>query len=493
MVLEAGFSLDVDEVQDSSFDTLALACPIPDYLNLEDTDLSAIVDKVTGALPTQVITGTNFEEIEMVVNTDPGGLWSVPNDEYTVATEKKVWLRARFTGFSVGDTNPRIAITQDGIIIASFDAKGVFTNRLLQVEATTVGSTAFAVKGYAQDDGSLLNELHISACEFKLDTVSTAEDREMIISSRLPEIDQDKVLVGIMKMLNLGVITDTSSNTVKLFSWENVYTNEAQDLTARYMDNLKSTIKNESGYFRSNLFEFAGSKEVWANTNRLLDDKRLKKEGVIIKSEFEAPGQGGLFPSGGRINAYKGEIITPNGTISVTSAGNSFTFSDSNTIKKGDWLSVGNDTRRIATVTSDTTGTITGTWTATNAAIGYNIIQFSDNVINPTIVNIVGLDVPEGRITQGALNVTTYLGTKAALLDPDTIFAGLINSNYALMLGSLNNYMMLEAWFSLTEQDFNEIDLERPVYLANYNAHFFISKLEQWRPNKPTRLQLFRL
>ena len=60
-------------------------------------------------------------------------------------------------------------------------------------------------------------------------------------------------------------------------------------------------------------------------------------------------------------------------------------------------------------------------------------------------------------------------------------------------LGALQTPEVVKAWFNLPVAIFNELDFLRPVYIGDFNAFYYINKIEQFKLESKTRLELVRI
>jgi len=456
---------------------------------LAQPDIFANVDRVgEGA---QTIDNAT-ENVEFVVDTDTGGLWSLANDEYTIASGKDITIELIISGeylFDVpGEENrPKIRVIAGTTILVEFEPGEVFNDHKETINYSTESSVAIFVEVFTE--GSVI----IGDASFMVVTQNTTPSTAITVSERMPDMEQGAFLRNIMKMFNLVIKTDSTNNQVTLFSFDNVYINEEQDLSELLLDNFTQLDSNEAPYFKRNLFSYSDG-DSDANIEVLLSDNRLEDLGDVVSVEFISGRLSELFTERtARLNAYGADIVDNDTSITATSTTNGFTLSQAENIRVGDFLSTITETKRIATVTGTTTGTINGVWAVSYTTQKVRISKLKDLKIGPTIVNILSTSLTV-NVTNGNLRATgQQMNDFRAIMDNAVKFSGLVNANYDKLFTSLDDFLMIQVSFRLDALQFASLDLSRPVFLEQYNALFFISVIEQWQPDQPTRAQLFRL
>lgn len=69
----------------------------------------------------------------------------------------------------------------------------------------------------------------------------------------------------------------------------------------------------------------------------------------------------------------------------------------------------------------------------------------------------------------------------------------LFYSSYTAIRDIFKDLKLVEADFLLTPVDIQALDLTTPVYVEGFGAHFYISKISNYTPGKPTRVTLIKL
>ena len=78
-------------------------------------------------------------------------------------------------------------------------------------------------------------------------------------------------------------------------------------------------------------------------------------------------------------------------------------------------------------------------------------------------------------------------------------FPSLINENYNVLMGIMEQVKFISAAFKLNEVDIANLDFTIPIYLdvhyseININGYFYINKISNFKKNSDTKVDLIRL
>jgi hypothetical protein len=78
-------------------------------------------------------------------------------------------------------------------------------------------------------------------------------------------------------------------------------------------------------------------------------------------------------------------------------------------------------------------------------------------------------------------------------------FTSLINENYNVLTGIMDQFKFISAGFKLTEVDISNLDFTIPIYLdvhyseIHINGYFYINKISNFKKNENTKVDLIRL
>ena len=64
---------------------------------------------------------------------------------------------------------------------------------------------------------------------------------------------------------------------------------------------------------------------------------------------------------------------------------------------------------------------------------------------------------------------------------------------YQLLVDTMAKPFIIQAWINIPTISLLEINPLAPVYIEEYNAYFYINKLEQWKLNTGCRIELIQI
>jgi hypothetical protein len=85
------------------------------------------------------------------------------------------------------------------------------------------------------------------------------------------------------------------------------------------------------------------------------------------------------------------------------------------------------------------------------------------------------------------------IDAKAAYWPIELTWPNLIDSYYSDIIDALKTPQVIKAWFNLSVAVFVTLDFLKPVYIQEFNAFYYINKIEQFKYEKKTRLELVRI
>jgi hypothetical protein len=492
IIEQAGFTLNTDQVDSSIYDTLALAIPLTQFAQEEALAFQGVSD----ILSTQNISfGTG--KVEFTNSIASGITWNgTPNFNFTIAQYTQVQIYVNVTGTFVS---------------GGFDTLYIrLRNPVLVLEEQTVTSSGpfsldFNLTSGSEASGVYYIEYYIAATgtaaitsgEFRIEPFG-ANSRDIVVSTEMPDITQAELLKGFLALQNLILKTNPLTKEVSLFSLKNIKKQISQDWSNKLLMNYDiQKLNSFDNYGIKNNFLYSEDKDLEGDgydAYYLFDDERLQKYADLVELPFQASDTSARFINGaGLSGVYDVEEIIPAATLTATSGTNSFTCSFAASMKVGDFLNVGGTRRRVTGITSTTTGTVSSNFISsyTNSAI--TIFRFKPKKNKVKIYNIVDNLVNQADLTDGDAKVVSYPTEKDAVFGASLRWNDLIEDNYTELMAALNRPLIVTAYFIFDLLEFSQIDFFKPVYVNEFNALFYINKIEQYKPNKPVRVELIRL
>ena len=188
------------------------------------------------------------------------------------------------------------------------------------------------------------------------------------------------------------------------------------------------------------------------------------------------------------------------GAITFTSINLStgtFVLSAELNFQVGDWLSWLSNTYRVISKLSDVGG---GVQPAIIAGINgtelKSITRYTQQSQEPRLA-IIHNDGSENEIglTQGrdVVDFQSSSNSQTATWFARMKWEDLATDYYADILNALQTPQVIKASFNLDIFTFTQLDHLRPVYIDQFNAFFYINKIEQFKIENKTRMELIRI
>ena len=495
IIQQAGFTLNIDDVNSDIYDYLALACPVTDFTQLDPASTQAQVSNLT-----QNLTPGTTRLIFSVIDLDPNLIFSGPaNYEFaiTIGTAVSVYLTVNGTFSKISGGNAEIEIINGSTIIAkeTINASGSFSVNI-QADSDSDTSGIF----YARAVINPASTMAITDSQFAIYSRGANPSRDIVVSERMPELTQGDFLKGILAHQNIILSTNPLTRVVTFLSFEDIKLKEQQDWSDKLLLNKDIIESNTIGsYGTKNLFNYDKQDDLFRtgiDGHYDFDDERLQKIADIINLPFEGSDSSRRYTSTTNVAAllgvYELDVIEPSATITQNS-GVIFTTTAADQMNIGDFIVSGTQTRRVVSITSSTAGTVSSNFSPVLSGATFFVFRFKkkDDVIklcnieaSADVSGITNGDPTTGGATQTDLDAT---------FNNEMLFTDLIETNYSNTMAALNRPLVLNASFIFDMFEFSTIDLLKPVYISSYGALFFINKIDQYVPNKPVLVELIRI
>ena len=534
LIAEAGYTMEVVAAP-ADFYSIALACPIDKFfetVDVSELSFSATVISVSTLIYDGVTQRITFDG----GNEEP---WNPATNqwEFTQAGDVRVNLQGTYSiDHGTASLPPSaIHIYLNGAIVETFELSLVdVTDQsfYIGVDLTiTPGDFVWyeveAQAGGNNDVVTLLPQVFGTA-----NTPGADVSRNIQPTDWIPQIGKSTFFANILKLFNLIIRTDEITKKVFIQDFNDLYAGEEQDLTS-----LLDVGFNEVAYSYSIDSMAQNTKFKWGNDNLLrrdaeyeirFDNQLLAKEVTAIEMDFSMCDNSVLLFDRGvdGDNFLKAKI--PNCNVSRTDTRGSLTNITANPLngdyeltgdpvsglKVGAWITVNIDgafnirTYRITAITDDTHGTlqtpvddipVANTGTVIDVAQGATgnpqarlaIIRSDGNEDYWFAMNGSQEPYPGGLEVGG---VRAFLPSSLTANFMDSLkWENITATYYANLLDALQTPEVIKAWFNLNTVVFVELDFMRPVYIEEFNAFYYINKIEQFKPNQKTRLELVRI
>jgi hypothetical protein len=412
-------------------------------------------DQTIDAGETEIITFPN------IIN-DPGNNFS--NSKYNVPATGKYSFMCSFMLFGIDfttNTGPTIRIRRknaDGVIttLASkyiTEIPTVFSSYIVADDIALNAGDEVYVEVHA---GSIIATIDtgINSASFYCNAVEETEieyNQEFEFTGNMPDISLKDFVKALCVRYNFLTYTNSAEKTIEFISFREYYSTTANCLDwTRKMDINNAGINfQQDGYARRTIFDYLiDNKEVTEGAKGIMDigNEIAEKEETVYKQPFAAT------PN---IKRLLGIEIPQIKLYEI----------EDNKLQAGDV------SPRILYV-------IQNTLLIQADLPDEQIVKYNDGVTELADENTT--DPFAWYISQGK---PENLGFENNLLP----FA------YTELTEVLKNYKKLTAWFNLTANDVINFDFKRPIYLQQFSAYFYVNKIENYTPQKLTKVELIKL
>jgi len=523
IIEEAGYAVVLDASVPADYSVVAIACPMDAFFGVTDTGQVPLSSLVINTLDQSVLEGITETAIFQNDAGDNPNWWSLINNEFTVGTAGDYTVT--LTGIYTHDhdnnaTDSFVRILVNNVTVATFISdtdEQIPTNFFMRVEVSAlVGDLIRAeIETGVAPGGNVDIFTLVTGSEFKVTNPAGDTSRLVQPSLYVPQVERKSFLTGILNMFNLVLLTDDVARIVTIKSFNTIYTQEEQNLTSILDVGGKVTrLAGLDSLGRDSLFtwELDNILRNDANLTIRYDNDILSPSKVVISLPFSACDNGVNFFVGSFDTFPKVTIPMINGTIDNYPAPDSPVYEEINIatgvfkldkeidFNIGDWFSgqpAGSWYRVIAKV-DDLNGTLQPPLDAQMIVGGAvrSVKRFAAESLAPRLA-IIHIDGGEANhwLTNGFTETRTSLtaNSQTATWFDRLTWTSLATDYYEDLLSAFITPMVIKATFNLSPLRFVAMDFLRPVYIEQYNAFFYINKIEQFKYGEKTRMELIRI
>ena len=525
IIEEAGFTVTYVNTP-SDFDQIALAAPVTKRFQITSTDQLSFKNDVQTTLDRVISNGTLKVDWDNVINNSSG--WFVPADDWwDIGTTGELKITVQGT-FSHAETGVRpaseIRIVQNGGTIATFstDQPEIGEDFFLTVSITAIAGDLIWVDIFSAVTQTTLTLE--AGTFFSINTPGGDVDSTVQPSEWLPQISKNDFLANLLKLFNLVMQTNDVTLEVTIQPFDDVFDGAEQDLT-ELLDagfNKIETQNSIKSLGQNSWFSWESDNLLRRDARYVIrfDNQLLAKEKDVISMIFSAADNSILHFDTATDTFLKAKMpsalvetafTTTGGTaypnINTDSLGN-FSITDGDgttpTWQVADYLGIAsgfngqNDYYRIIVKDDEVSGVIQGPIAART---------LGDN--NLITVRMLSAEEPEARLAiirsdggEANYNVTNGAPDAGAQYEAGSLTANWMDSlkmenitgvYYKNILDALKAPEVIKAWYNVPTALFVELDFLRPVYMANFNAFYYINKINQFKPDSKVQIELVRI
>ena len=504
IVTTAGYTLDDTDVNTLEiWKNAVLPCPLTQFMRR--TVAGTIYARVTLVPSPQSVQGATAR-VTYDPDIDDLGLWDDTNNEYDIKTEAvyniSCYYDGEFIGVTSGATRGYIAIYVNTSIVALHEFTG---GGIIPITGTVTHTQLLAVndKVWIEIYGKYQNPATqdtttIDNSRFTISTDIETADRNIVVSDSLPNISQRTFLTSFMGLMNIFLDVDDLNKAVKLREFEQIADEEPADLSDK-IDASKTSkgLMSIPNYYKKSKMRYNNADQLIRDDAQIIvnfPNDGLAEAGTILEIQFNAldtvyyQAQATVT-----LENYSSNVRALSG-LNASIATNSFTFDENQDFFAGDYLQVGiAETKRIATKTSQTSGTIEGTWLNSYTSADFDLISLAP-VEQPCQIGLADHVLSALMcICDGDFQDNTCDYTYEITFSDELVMNTIYEDSYKRLFSALQTPLIIQVWMNLTASELLELDYLKPVYIKQYSAYFYINKVEQWKVNKACRMTLVRI
>jgi len=310
-----------------------------------------------------------------------------------------------------------------------------------------------------------------------------------------PDITQRDFVREIFKLQNIIAVEANNVVTLKYFKGLETASSENLVLNADKEKTIYNTFKtysqtNELKYSTDDIIERTD-----ADSSFLVNSETLPLSGTIIQSKFFPCDLANVL-NRDRATVAAWEIEAYKSAVNFNPTNSSINFSTNHPFEGniGDIVSFGGQgLRRIVSLDgTKENGTVDRNFTSSTVS---QIPPYYRYKSNGRTMQIASVEDTQGSYNF-ALNGETLSSnspSKRAKFIDAMKWSELKTEYYQLLVDTMAKPFIIKAWINIPTISLLKLNPLAPVYVEDYNAYFYINKLEQWKLNTACRVELIQI
>jgi len=147
--------------------------------------------------------------------------------------------------------------------------------------------------------------------------------------------------------------------------------------------------------------------------------------------------------------------------------------------------------RRIISMIDDFSGLVDVDWLSNKNGSEFFYWRYEKQDVGNHIVKVIFNDETNLSIQDGGNSQIYPYYAKAQFTE--LRWSNLSNKYYTLLIESFFKPFRVTGWMNLSLTQYLSIDGTQPIYIESLDAYFYMNKIEQWRYNGSTRVELIKL
>ncbi len=310
-----------------------------------------------------------------------------------------------------------------------------------------------------------------------------------------PDISQRDFVREIFKLQNIVAVE--ANNVVTLKYFKGLETATSQNLVLN-TDNTKTIYNTFKTYSQTNELKYSDDDIVErtdADSSFPVNSETLPLSGTIIQSKFFPCDVGETPVTRAAVAAWEVEYFNvPFGLkFTPTSGTPNFTMNQRFEGNVGDLALFGASLMRVVTLdATKESGTVDRNFTSNSTS---NLVYYLRYKSNGRTMQIASVEDSIGSygFTYNGETLSSNSPSKRAEFTTAMKWDNLKTEYYQLLVDSMEKPFIVKAWINIPTISLLTLNPLAPVYVEDYNAYFYINKLEQWRLNTSARVELIEI
>ena len=306
-----------------------------------------------------------------------------------------------------------------------------------------------------------------------------------------PDISQRDFVREIFKLQNIVAVE--ANNVVTLKYFKGLETATSQNLVLN-TDNTKTIYNTFKTYSQTNELKYSDDDIIEGtdyDSSFLVNSETLPLSGTIIQSKFFPCDLGEALVPNVRSTAAAWDVEYFKSAVNFSPSSGTLNFTTNHPFE-GNVGDIVTSIGRIVTLdATKESGTVSTNFTSSTSV---NIPPYYRYKANGRTMQVVSIeDASLYNMHYNGVVFSSNQPAKRAEFTTAMKWDNLKTEYYQLLVDSMEKPFIVKAWINIPTISLLTLNPLAPVYVEDYNAYFYINKLEQWRLNTSARVELIEI
>jgi hypothetical protein len=306
-----------------------------------------------------------------------------------------------------------------------------------------------------------------------------------------PDISQRDFVREIFKLQNIVAVE--ANNVVTLKYFKGLETATSQNLVLN-TDNTKTIYNTFKTYSQTNELKYSDDDIVEGtdyDSSFLVNSETLPLSGTIIQSKFFPCDLGEALVPNVRSTVAAWDVEYFKSAVNFHPSSGTLNFTTNHPFE-GNIGDIVTGIGRIVTLdATKESGTVSTNFTSSTSV---NIPPYYRYKSNGRTMQVVSIeDASLYNMHYNGVVFSSNQPAKRAEFTTAMKWDNLKTEYYQLLVDSMEKPFIIKAWINIPTISLLTLNPLAPVYVEDYNAYFYINKLEQWRLNTSARVELIEI